>query len=59
MGLILIPPVGRALYMGVVRGSYVPGGLLPACLLMGGAMIPPGLLFGNASGALNTNARSS
>ena len=31
-----------------IRGSFVPGGggSLAACLLMGGAVIPPRLLFG-------------
>ena len=45
MELILIPLMGGALSLDGIRGGCVPGGLYIACLLMGGAVIPPGLLF--------------
>ena len=35
-----------ALSLGEIRGSCVPEGVYPACLLMDGAAIPFGLLFG-------------
>ena len=44
--LISIPLVGGALPLGEIRGSCVPGVSLGSCFLMGGAVIPPGLLFG-------------
>ena len=46
MELILIPLVGGTLSLGVIRGSCVPGDLQATCLLMDGAVFPPGLLFG-------------
>ena len=41
VGLFPIPLVGRALSLVRLEGD----GLKAACLLMGGAVIPPGLLF--------------
>ena len=38
--------MGGALSLGDIRGPVCLGGLEAAFLLMGGAVIPPGLLFG-------------
>ena len=50
--LILIPLVSGALSLDGIRSGCVPEGSL-ACLLRGGAVIPPGLLF--ALGLLSTD----
>ena len=42
----LIPLVGGALSLGVIRGAVCLGGLWAACLLMGGYVFPPGFLLG-------------
>ena len=46
MGLIPIPLVGGALSLSEIRGGCVPGGSLGSLFTDGGAVIPPGLLFG-------------
>ena len=46
MELIPIPLVGGALFLGEIRGGCVPGGSLGSLFTDGGAVIPPGLLFG-------------
>ena len=43
--LISIPLVDGVLSLGVIRGGYVPVSL-GSLLTGGGAVIPPGLLFG-------------
>ena len=44
--LILIPLVSGASSLGVTEVALCLGGLEAACLLMGGAVFPPRLLFG-------------
>ena len=46
LDLTLIPLVGGALSLGVIRGSCVPGGSLGSLFAMGGAVVSPSLLFG-------------
>ena len=45
-GVDSYPLVGGALSLSEIRGDCVPGGLYVACLLIGRAVIPPGLFFG-------------